>query len=58
MRMHRGNDEARHCERSEAIQRSMQAAPGLLRRKAPRNDGYSITPIKLLVGPIESLVAH
>jgi toxin ParE1/3/4 len=28
----------RHCERSEAIQES-RAAPGLLRRFAPRNDG-------------------
>ncbi|KAF0125488.1 MAG: hypothetical protein FD148_2250, partial [Methylocystaceae bacterium] len=28
---------SRHCERSEAIQR-FEAAPGLLRRDAPRND--------------------
>jgi hypothetical protein len=33
MQSHRENAEARHCERSEAIQRLMQAAPGLLRRK-------------------------
>jgi uncharacterized membrane protein len=29
----------RHCERSEAIQVSLQPRPGLLRRFAPRNDG-------------------
>jgi hypothetical protein len=33
MQVHRENKIARRrCERSEAIQRSMQAAPGLLRR--------------------------
>jgi hypothetical protein len=34
-------DQLRHCERSEAIQRSMPTAPGLLRRFAPRNDEQS-----------------
>jgi hypothetical protein len=31
------HDKICHCERSEAIQRLMHAAPGLLRRSAPRN---------------------
>jgi hypothetical protein len=51
--MHRGNDEARHCERSEAIQRSMQAAPGLLRRFAPRND-ECVMPALVAGTPIHS----
>ena len=36
-----GAASGRHCERSEATQRSMQAAPGLLRRFASRNDEFS-----------------
>jgi hypothetical protein len=33
----------RHCERSEAIQNSLQEKTGLLRRFAPRNDGDTST---------------
>ena len=34
----RGEEEIRHCERSEAIHRAAQRKNGLLRRFAPRND--------------------
>jgi cytochrome c-type biogenesis protein CcmH len=36
------NEPTRHCERSEAIQGRRDAAPGLLRRFAPRNDGHGV----------------
>ena len=35
----------RHCERSEAIQGPHHAAPRLLRRSAPRNDGKGVASL-------------
>jgi hypothetical protein len=32
----------RHCERSEAIHSSFSLSHGLLRRFAPRNDGFNL----------------
>jgi len=31
-----------HCEQSEAIQEKLKIIFGLLRRKAPRNDGFGV----------------
>ncbi len=56
---HCERSEARHCERSEAIQRPFLAshkATGLLRRYAPRNDGFTafaMTNIRLSTTQIE-----
>ena len=41
MQSHRGNDEARHCERSEAIQRLCKRPLDCFVAAAPRNDEHS-----------------
>jgi hypothetical protein len=41
------SDGNRHCERSEAIHLAAQRKNGLLRRFAPRNDGFRIGCLKI-----------